>query len=302
MVSAVGVGCNNFGGRLDAPGSRRVVHKALDLGINLFDTADMYGEFGDSERYLGESLGPRRKEVVLATKFGWQMDRAGRRQGASRGYIMSAVEASLRRLGTEWIDLYQLHRPDPATPIEETLRALDDLIAQGKVRFIGCSNLPASQVADAVAKAGQLGVHGFVCCQDQYSLVTRAVERDLLPVLSRHGLGLLPYAPLASGLLSGKYLRGRPLPPDSRLGYTEHLAQRFLTDRCWTLVERLSAFCERRGRVMLELAFSWLVRQPQVASVIAGAMTPQQVEQNVAAIGWALTDDDVAELDSLTAM
>ena len=300
QVSLVGLGCNNFGGRIDLEASRKVVHKALDLGITLFDTADIYGEKGGSETILGQVLGDRRKEIVLATKFGMPMDEAERLKGASRRYILSAVESSLRRLRTDWIDHYQLHTPDPLTPIEETLRTLEELIRQGKVRYIGCSNLPAWQVVEAQWTARQIGLDAFVTCQDEYSLVVREPERELLPAMQAYGLGLLPYFPLASGLLSGKYKRTGSLPEGARLTKTKRLADRYLTDANWQIVERLSEFCAARGRSLLELAFSWLTAHPVVSSVIAGATRPEQVEQNVKAADWALSEDDLAEVDRLT--
>jgi len=301
QVSLVGLGCNNFGGRLDLAATRKVVHRALDLGITLFDTADIYGERGRSEEYLGESLGERRKEIVLATKFGMAMDDAGIRKGASRRYILSAVEASLQRLKTDWIDLYQLHQPDPLTPIEETLRALDDLIRQGKVRYVGCSNLPAWQVVEASWTAEHAGLDRFVSCQDEYSLVVREPERELIPMMERYGLGLLPYFPLASGLLTGKYQRNAAMPAGARLTETKRLADRYLTEANWRIVERLEDFCARRGRTLLELALSWLAARPRVASVIAGATRPEQVEANVRAVEWNLTPEDLAEIDRLRA-
>jgi len=300
QVSQVGLGCNNFGGRIDLEASRKVVHKALDLGITLFDTADIYGEKGGSETILGQVLGDRRKEIVLATKFGMPMDEAERLKGASRRYILSAVEASLRRLKTDWIDLYQLHTPDPLTPIEETLRTLEELIRQGKVRYIGCSNLPAWQVVEAQWTARHIDLNAFVTCQDEYSLVVRDPERELLPAMEAYGLGLLPYFPLASGLLSGKYKRTGPMPEGARLTMTKRLADRYLTDANWQTVERLSDFCATRGRSLLELAFSWLTARPTVCSVIAGATRPEQVERNVKAADWALTPEDLAEVDRLT--
>lgn len=301
-VSVVGLGCNNFGGRIDLEASRRVVHKALDLGVTLFDTADIYGERGGSETCLGQILGDRRKDIVLATKFGMPMDAAETLKGGSRRYIMAAVEASLRRLRTDWIDLYQLHRPDPLTPIEETLRALDDLVRQGKVRYVGCSNLAGWQVVEAQWTAKHLGLNAFVSCQDEYSLVVRGIERDLLPAMQAYGLGLLPFFPLASGLLSGKYQRNAPLPTGTRLANTQRLADRYLTDANWQVVERLAPFCAARGHSLLELAFSWLAARPQVASVIAGATKPEQIEQNVAAAGWRLGPEDLAEIDRLSAV
>ena len=300
LVSAVGLGCNNFGMWIDKEASRAVIHKAIDLGITLLDTADVYGNKGGSETIMGEILGARRKDVVLATKFGIEMDPAETLKGGSRRYIMTAVEASLKRLKTDWFDLYQLHRPDPLTPIEETLRALDDLVRQGKVRYIGCSNMTAWQVVEASWTARHHGLNAFVSCQDEYSLVVRGLERELMPAMQAYGLGLLPYFPLASGLLTGKYKRNTTLPAASRLTTTQRLTDRFMTDDNWTIVERLETFCTERGHTMLELAFSWLAGRPTVASVIAGATKPDQLEQNVRATGWALTADDLAAIDRIT--
>ena len=299
-VSVVGLGGNNFGGRIDFAATSRVVHKAIDLGINLIDTADSYGNKGGSEEWLGRILGGKRKDVVLATKFGLPMDDAGELKGASRRYIMRAVEASLKRLNTDWIDLYQLHRPDPQTPIEETLRALDDLVRAGKVRWIGCSNLSARELVEAQATAQRHGLAAFVSCQDEYSLLVRDVERELVPTAKALGVGLLPYFPLASGLLTGKYERAAPLPPGSRLAKNPRHAQRFAGERNWLIVEELAAFAARRGHTLLELAFSWLLRDNVVASVIAGATTEQQVEQNARAAGWTLSAGDLAEIDRIT--
>lgn len=298
-VSEVGLGCNNFGARVtDVEITRRVVDKAIDLGITLFDTADVYGNKGGSETQLGQILGNRRKLIVLATKFGMQMN-SPEEKGASRSYIMNAVEASLRRLRTDWIDLYQLHQADPLTPIEETLRALDDLIRQGKVRYIGCSNVPAWQVAGAYWTARDLRINGFVSCQDEYSLLVRKIDEELIPALRHYGLGLLPYFPLASGLLTGKYSRGR-MPEGARLTETKRLADRYLTESNWGKVDRLAAFCAERGHSMLELAFSWLLARPTVASVIAGATNPEQLEQNIKAAEWRLMPEDLAEIDRIT--
>jgi aryl-alcohol dehydrogenase-like predicted oxidoreductase len=301
-VSVVGLGCNNFGGRIDLEAARKVVHKALDLGITFFDEADTYGDpRGSSETYLGEILGGRRKDIVLATKFARPMDGSGRFQGASRRYIMEEVEASLRRLKTDWIDLYQQHQPDPLTPIEETLRALDDLVRQGKVRYIGCSTLPAWQVVDAQWTARHHGLHHFISCQEEYSLLARRLDREMMPMLQAYGLGLIPFAPLANGLLTGKYKRGAPLPEGARLSYMQRSAARYLTEDNWAIVECLERFAAERGHTLLELAVSWLARRPQVASVIAGATRPEQVEQNVGAVGWALTEAEMQEIDRLTA-
>jgi aryl-alcohol dehydrogenase-like predicted oxidoreductase len=300
-VSVVGLGCNNFGGRIGLDATRAVIHKAFDLGITLFDTADAYGNLGGSEELMGQVMGDRRKDIVLATKFALPMDAAETLKGASRRYIMSAVEASLRRLRTDWIDLYQLHRPDPLTPIEETLRALDDLVRQGKVRYVGCSNLPAWQVVEAQWTARQCGLNAFVSCQDEYSLLVRDIERELLPAMRGYNLGLLPFFPLASGLLTGKYKRNAPRPDGARLTTTQRLADRYMTEANWPKVEALDAFATARGRTLLELAFSWLASEPAVGSVIAGATKPEQLEQNVRAVSWALTSEDRAEIDRITA-
>jgi aryl-alcohol dehydrogenase-like predicted oxidoreductase len=301
-VSTVGLGCNNFGGRIDLEATRHVIHKALDLGITLFDTADVYGERGGSETCMGQVLGDERKRIVLASKFGMPMDDVDVKVGASRRYIMSSVEDSLRRLRTDWIDLYQIHQPDLRTPIEETLRALDDLIRQGKVRYIGCSNFPAWQVTEALWTAKSSGLNAFISCQDEYSLVFRKPEAELMPAMCKLGLGLLPFFPLASGLLTGKYRRNVALPAGTRLANTQRLADRYLTGRNWAIAEQLGDFSESRGHTLLELAFSWLLAQKPVASVIAGATRPGQLEQNVKAGGWQLTAEELAEINRIAAV
>ena len=299
-VSLVGLGCNNFGGRADFEATRKVVHKALDLGITLFDTADIYGNRGGSEDFLGQLLGDRRKDIVLASKFGMAMDDVGKLMGASRRYIMSEVEASLRRLRTDWIDLYQLHQPDPLTPIEETLRAMDDLVRQGKARYIGCSNLNAWQTVEALWTSKQLNLNAFISYQNEYSLLVRDIDLELIPAMQAYGLGLLPFFPLASGLLTGKYKRNAPMPQGARLTNTKAIANRYLTDENWSIVERLESFSDKRGHSLLELAFSWLAARPTVSSIIAGATKPEQLEQNVRAADWKLTPEDLAEIDQLT--
>ena len=299
-VSVVGLGCNNFGQRIDLEASRKVIHKAIDLGITLFDTADIYADMGGSETVLGEVLGDRRKDIVLATKYAKPMSADGTKQGASRRYIMSAVEASLKRLKTDYIDLYQQHDYDPLTPIDETLRALDDLVRQGKVRYIGNSNFPAWRIAEAEHVARAMNVSRYVSCQDEYSLVVRDIEKDLLPCAQEYNLGLLPFFPLASGLLTGKYRRGEAAPDDTRFNKMPRLRDRYVTPRNEEIVDKLQAFALARGHSMLELAFSWLAARPQVASVIAGATRVEQVEQNVKAIDWALSADDLAEIDKIT--
>jgi len=299
LVSVVGLGCNQFGSKLDLEGTRKVVHAAIDHGITLFDTSDSYGNMGGSETQLGQVLGDRRKDIVLATKFCSPMDNTGRLQGASRRYIMQAVEASLKRLRTDWIDLYQLHKPDPRTPIAETLGALDDLVRQGKVRYVGCSNLPGWQVVEADWTARHHGLAAFISCQDEYNLLDRGIERELVPAAQRYGLGLLPFFPLAAGLLTGKYRRNAALPADSRITDTPRYTDRYLTDAYWPRVEALNGFAEKHGRSMLELAFSWLACRPQVASVIAGATKPEQIAANVKAAGWKLSAAEMAEIDGI---
>lgn len=299
-VSLVGLGCNNFAKRIDLETTRKVVHKALDAGITLFDTADIYGNRGGSETFLGKVLGERRKDVVLATKYSGPMDDAGTMKGASRRYIMRAVEDSLRRLQTDWIDLYQQHWYDTATPVEETLRALDDLVRQGKVRYIGSSNFAAWQVVDAHWISRQNHIHSFVSCQNEYSLLVRQPEQELLPAIEALGLGLLPYFPLASGLLTGKYRQGEAPPKNSRLGAWRPLVERYTSEANWQIVNQLREFCAARNRTLLELAFSWLASRPQVSSVIAGATSADQVEQNAKAAGWQLVPDDLAEIDRIT--
>lgn len=301
-VSLVGLGCNNFGGMkqsLDLEGARKVVHAALDAGITLFDTSDSYGKEGGSEITLGEVLGPARKEIVLATKFASPMNREkSTRYNGSRGYIMSAVEDSLRRLRTDYIDLYQYHFPDPLTPIEETLRALDDLVRQGKVRHIGCSNLAAWQLVDASWTSRHHGLGHFLSTQAELSLLARDTEATLFPALRATGMTLLPYFPLASGLLTGKYRKGEPAAAGTRLAMPYF--QNRLTEERLDIVERLIDFAEARGRSILELAMSWLAAEPLVSSIIAGATRPEQVASNAAAAGWQLTAEELAAVDEIT--
>ena len=301
-VSAVGLGCNNFGWRIEVEPSRKVVHKALDLGVTLLDTADMYGD-GQSEEMLGQILGPRRKDVVLATKFAGGFTGMVGGPFASRAYIMSAVEASLKRLKTDWIDLYQMHWPDPRTPMEETLRALDDLVRHGKVRYIGVSNHPAWQVADAIWLSRHHGLATFVSCQDEYSLLVRTAERELIPAARAMGLGLLPYFPLASGMLTGKYKKDAAPGAETRFGSTSmgRLGSRYMTELNWPVVEKLQQFAAQSGHPILDLAFAWLLANPVVPSVIAGATTPEQVAQNVKAAEWVLSAAEKAEVDKLSA-
>jgi aryl-alcohol dehydrogenase-like predicted oxidoreductase len=299
-ASVVGLGCNNFGGRLDEAASRPVIDKAIDLGVSFFDTSDSYGNRGGSETVLGNVLGPRRKQIVLATKFGWPMDDEGKKKGASRAYVFQALEASLSRLKTDWIDLYQLHVPDPATPIEETFEALEQLVRDGKIRYYGCSNFSAEGVAAAQAKAREMGVRGFVTSQDHYNLLSREIETDMIPELRRQDMSLLPFAPLANGLLTGKYRKDAPMPQNTRVANSPRQAERYLGGEGWRVIEDLVAFSARRGHTLLELAFAWVAAQDPVCSVIAGAMTPEQVAANVAAIGWRLSGEELAEIEKIT--
>jgi aryl-alcohol dehydrogenase-like predicted oxidoreductase len=302
-VSVVGLGCNNFGRRIGAGGVQTVVDAAIDGGINLFDTADVYGDpQGASEELLGAALraNGRRDDVLIATKFGGSMNGINGQDWDARGgrrYIMRAAEASLRRLGVDHIDLYQIHRPDPATPAEETLGALDDLVRSGKVRYLGSSNYTGWQVADAAWTARTAHLNPFVSAQNEYSLLNREIEGDLIPACERFGVGLLPYFPLASGLLTGKYRRGEPAPPGTRLSAPQY-ADRLQASN-WDLIEALEAYAADRGASLLDVAIGGLAAMPAVASVIAGATTPEQVQTNVAAGAWVPSADDLAQLVAL---
>ncbi|MDW8257831.1 MAG: aldo/keto reductase [Gammaproteobacteria bacterium] len=306
QVPSVGIGTNNFGTRMDAAAAQRVVDAALELGAAFFDTADVYGA-GQSEEFLGKALGARRSKAIIATKFGNPM-RSGKfpEGGASRAAVMYAAEESLRRLGTDYIDLYQIHRPDPNTPIEETLRALDDLVRQGKVRYIGNSNFDAAQVEAAAAVSAQHKLAAFCSAQNHYSLLTRNIEKDLVPACERHGLGILPYFPLESGLLTGKYKRGEPPPEGTRLGNAVRsnqtaMAQRFLNDANFAKVEKLQALADAAGNTtLLDIAIGWLLSRPYVACVIAGATKPEQVEANVKAAAWRPSAEIARQIDAIT--
>jgi aryl-alcohol dehydrogenase-like predicted oxidoreductase len=295
-VSVIGLGCNNFGWRLDYGRTVAVVDAALDAGINFLDTADIYGGT-ESEEFLGRALEGRRDRVVLATKFGMKVDE--QRRGAKPDYVRRACEDSLRRLRTDRIDLYQLHQPDPDTPIADTLGALDALVKSGKVREIGCSNFSVAQLREAKAatEGEKEGRARFVSVQNQFSLLHRDPEAEVLPECAREGLAFLPFFPLASGLLTGKYRRGQPLPEGTRLA--KKSASSFLNDRNLDIAEELIHFAAFRGHSLLELAFSWLLSHGPVASVIAGATSPEQVRGNVKAAGWHLTPADLAEVDKL---
>ena len=290
-VSAGGIGCNNFGWRIDADETVAVVDAAIDAGINFFDTADVYGDGGKSEEFLGRALGSRRSDVIIATKFGHPGNEQLR--GGHPDTVRRAAEASLRRLGTDYIDLYQMHRPDPEVDVAETLGALDDLVREGKVREIGSSNVSAEQIREAESAAR--GAR-FASVQNDYSLLQREPEADVLPECERLGIAFLPFFPLASGLLTGKYRMGQPLPTGARLS-DPAWEERMKADERLGRVEALIALAEGRGHTILELAFAWLLARPVVASVIAGATKPAQVHANAAATGWTLTPDDMAEID-----
>ncbi len=301
VVSAVGLGCNNFGRKVDDAGTRLVIDAAIEEGINLFDTADIYGNpHGASETAVGKALQGRRDDVVIATKFG--MDMAGANgvdfdARGSRRYVVKAVEASLRRLGTDYIDLYQLHRPDPATPIDETLSALDDIVRAGKVRYIGNSNFTGWQIADADWTARTRGWAPFISAQNEYNWLERDVEADVVGACERFGLGLLPFFPLASGLLTGKYQRNGAAPTGGRLSEDRYATR--LAAAPWDTIEAIGKFASARGASMLDVAIGGLAAQPAVTSVIAGATTPEQVRANVTAGNWIPSPDDLASLRAL---
>lgn len=298
-VSLVGIGCNNFGGRIDAAATQSVVDAALDNGIDFFDTADIYGGTR-SEELLGKALGSRRDDVIIATKFGMG-DGTKLPAGASATSIASAAEGSLRRLGTDRIDLYQLHAPDDGTPIDETLQAMDRLVRDGKVVEIGCSNFDGPRLDDAASAADKHGTARFVSVQNELSMLRRRGEPDLLASAARHDLAILPYFPLASGMLTGKYLRGEEPPAGTRLaGLTGDGREKALSDRRFDVVEALDGFARERGHTLLELAMSWLAGLPNLVSVIAGATKPEQVRANADAVGWKLTEEERAEVDRLT--
>jgi aryl-alcohol dehydrogenase-like predicted oxidoreductase len=299
-VSLVGLGCNNFGMKCDLEQTRAVVFRALDEGVTLLDTADIYGNRGGSEDLLGKVLGTRRREVVLASKFGMAMGDGPYAKGASRRYIFSAVEASLRRLGTDYLDLYQLHQPDPETPQHETLEALTDLVRAGKVRYVGSSNFAGWQAVEAEWISRTHNLARYVAAQNQYNLLDRRVERELVPACLKYGVGILPYFPLASGFLTGKYRRGAEAPKGARLTLMQRMADQVMTEVNFEVLEKLEEFARTREHTILELAVGWLASQPVVSSVISGATTPEQVTANVKAGGWKLSADELAAVDKIT--
>jgi aryl-alcohol dehydrogenase-like predicted oxidoreductase len=285
--------------RIDKEQTAEVVNKALDLGINFFDTADMYGGT-QSETFLGAALGERRKDVLVATKFVGPVGQGPLNRGASRRHMFDAVEASLSRLNTDYIDLYQIHFPDETTPIEETLRALDDLVRQGKVRYIGCSNFSGWQVVEAqwITRTQQLSP--LISAQNEYNLLDRRVERELASACKAYGVGILPYFPLASGFLTGKYKQGETPPEGTRIAAWGARGEQILTDRNFKILQGLEKFAKEKEKTVLELAIGWLASQPHVPSVIAGATKPEQVEQNVAAAGWKLSGEELTAVDTIT--
>jgi aryl-alcohol dehydrogenase-like predicted oxidoreductase len=297
-VSEVGLGCNNFGMRIDQQATSAVVAAALDAGITLFDTADVYGGT-KSEVMLGEALKGKRHEVVIATKFAMQVGPRPDQTGGSRRHVVNAVEASLKRLNTDYIDLYQMHRPDADTPIEETLRALDDLVSSGKVRYLGNSNFAGWQIAEADWVARTEHLHRFVSAQNNYSLLERRVEHEVLPACDHFGLGFLPFFPLASGLLTGKYRRGEGAPEGTRLAAGGARAAAALSEENFDRLERLESYAAAHGRGLLDLAFAWLLAHPPVSSVIAGATKPEQVQANAAAASWRMSMAELAEVTEL---
>ena len=301
-VSEIGLGTNNFGGRMDAGQADSVINAAIDLGINLIDTADIYSH-GVSEEYIGRAVGDKtgkRESVLIATKFGMQWDDGPHGVGGSRKRVMDGVEGSLRRLQTDYIDLFQFHRPDPNTPISETLQAMDDLVRDGKVRYIGNSNFAAWQIADASWVATTEHLTQFVSAQPEYSMLVRNIESEIVPACHRYGLGILPFFPLAMGVLTGKYKRGADIPDGTRLaGMPAERRDGRLTDSNFGVIEQLEPWARDRGHSLLELAFAWLLATPEVSSVIAGASNPEQLAQNARACEWVLSSEEKAEVDGM---
>lgn len=294
-VSAIGLGTNNFGRRLDADATALVINHALDMGVTMIDTSNSYGD-GYSEDYIGRALKGKRDKAIIATKVSSTVGDGPNDGGNSRQHIMAAVEDSLRRLQSDYIDLYQIHWHDPNVPIEETLRALDDLVRHGKVRYIGCSNFTAWQVCEAAWTSRSLGIASFASVQPRYSLMDREIETELVPFCDAYGVGILPYYPLANGFLTGKYRRGEAAPPGTRLAEDN---RGMFTDANFDLLDKLDAFCEARGHTVLELAFAWLLANDAVSSVIAGATRVEQIIANAKAASWQLTADEVAEVNTI---
>ena len=298
-VSAVGIGCNQFGGKVDAAGTKAVVQRALEVGINFFDTANVYGNpNGTSEEFLGAALEGQRETVAIATKVRFKMGEGPNDLGASRYHVLHEVEASLRRLRTDRIDLYQIHAWDESVPVAEMMRALDDLVRAGKVRYIGTSQFSAWQLAHSNLLAEMMGWEPFVTIQTHFNLLERDAQRELVPFCAWSGVGILPYFPLAGGLLTGKYTRGEPPPEGSRGTFSPYVKNR-LTDSNFDKLDKLRAFADSRGHTLHDLAFSWLLSHKQIPSVIAGATNPDQVSANAATVGWKLSDEELAELKEI---
>lgn len=301
-VSELGLGANNFGWWIDEKKSFEVIYHAIDHGINFIDTADMYDR-GTSEQIIGKALKGKRQDIIIATKFSSRMGDGPNDQGGSRYYIMKAVEASLRRLQTDYIDLYQMHNPDPETPIEETLRALDDLIKAGKVRYIGCSNFSAWQLSDALWTSRINNLNSFITIQTKYNLLERQIEKELVPCCKVHGIGLIPWGPLAGGFLTGKYRPGQEppktfqskMPPKAFL----HLYKNNISEKNWERLNQFESFCKERGHKLSELAISWLLSHPFISSVIAGATSPEQIDENIRATNWRLTKEEIAQIEEI---
>jgi aryl-alcohol dehydrogenase-like predicted oxidoreductase len=300
QVSVVGLGCNNFGMRIDADQTKAVVDKAVELGINFFDTADVYGGRGKSEEFLGQAIKPHRRNVIIATKFRTPMGEGPLWGGGSRKYIFEAVDASLKRLDTDYIDLYQMHAPDPTTPIEETMSALDDVVRSGRVRYVGSSNYNGWMVVEAQWVARSEHLTPFISAQNQYNLLDRRIERDLGQVAEKYGVGVLPYFPLANGFLTGKYRPGQPPPEGTRIAAMGQRAEGVLTDQNFAMLEKLEDFASQRGHTMLDLAIGWLASHSWVSSVIAGATKPEQLDQNVTAGEWKLTPEEMMEVNAIS--
>ena len=298
-VSLAGLGCNNFSGRIDFDTSRLVIEEALEHGINFFDTADVYGGKGGSEEFLGKILGPKRKKIILATKFGMPMNESETLSGASRAYIFKAVEDSLKRLNTDWIDLYQVHRPDIDVSSEETMRALSDLVSQGKVRYLGCSNYSSVQLKDAQQIFDSFESKQFISSQDEYSLLVREIENELIPSLESLNMGLIPYFPIASGLLSGKYSQLKSFPNNSRFAAWPQLAERYTTKKNWSTINILEIFCKKNNLKLLDVALGWLASKPFVSSIIAGATSADQVRENINSLEKKLSKDEIKEIEKI---
>lgn len=297
-ITVVGLGCNSFGRRIEEAPSKLVIHAALDAGINFFDTAEGYGD-GLSEQFIGNALVGRRDEVILTTKFGYNLLHVEGKGAGSRENIMAAIDSSLKNLRTDYVDLYQIHKPDPSTPIAETLDAMNDLVKAGKTRLIGCSNFSGAQLEEAVAVAKQAGLNSFVTAQSEWSLLERKIEREIVPACAAHGIGVLPFYPIARGLLTGKYRRGAAAPEGSRLGGTDWRSAGILESADFDTLEALEAFAVERGYSLLTLAISWLASQPVTVSVISGATRPEQLAQNAASAAWKMSAEELAGIDKI---